>query len=100
MHAPVAHEVQSWLDTAVVALEANGRSAAQVGGQPQVEPEADADRVPHRLGHPVGEHHRLSTTGHAGEAARGIGEASMRGLRYVASMTPFLYMGSYSEYLP
>ena len=40
------------------------------------------------------------TAGHAGEAARGIGEASMRGLRYVASMTPFLYMGSYSEYSP
>ena len=36
----------------------------------------------------------------AGEAARGIGEAPMRGLRYVASMTPFLYMGSYSEYSP
>jgi len=31
---------------------------------------------------------------------RGIGEASMRGLRYVAAMTPFLYMGSYSEYSP
>jgi len=24
----------------------------------------------------------------------------MRGRRYVASMTPFLYMGSYSEYSP
>ena len=29
---------------------------------------------------------------------RGIGEASMRDLGYVASMTAFPYMGSYSEY--